>query len=292
MSWKQDFAHILRENEPLAPYTWLRVGGPARYFAEPTSVEELSLLLKRSAENNVLVRLLGAGSNLLVNDRGVDGLVIHLASAQFGEVQRQGNTLVSGGGAKLSHLVSIAAREGLAGLEDLAGIPGTVGGALHGNAGGQHGDIGAWTKSAVIMNRAGEMHTRSRREMNFSYRSSSLDELLILTAEFELEPSNPIEVTKRMQKNWIVKRAAIPPSNLSQGCLFKDHGGINAGDLIHQAGLKGAHVGNVQISEQYPNFVVIDPTGSAADVCELIDLISRTVKDRLGVELVPSLEIW
>ena len=292
MSWIAGFEHILRENEPLARYTWLRLGGPARYFAEPTSQEELQLLVKRASENGIPLRLLGSGSNLLVSDAGFPGLVIHLGVESFGKIERRGNALICGGGAKLSHLVSIAAREGLAGLEELVGIPGTVGGALHGNAGSQHGDIGAWTHSATLLTETGELVTRTRTQMQFYYRSSSLDELVILAAQFELEPANAAEVTKRMQKNWIVKRAGFPPSTLSQGSVFKDPGGVSAAAIIDEVGLKGLRVGDVQLSDQHPNFVIVGQSGTAVDVRELIDTVRRTVNDRLGLQLELGLEIW
>jgi UDP-N-acetylmuramate dehydrogenase len=292
MSWTAGFEHMLRENEPLASYTWLRLGGPARYFAEPTSRDELLSLVKRAAEQGVPARLLGGGSNLLISDAGFPGLVIRLGVETFGKIERQGNQLLVGGGAKLGHLVSIAAREGLAGLEELVGIPGTVGGALHGNAGSLHGDIGAWTDSALLMTRTGEIIKRGRSEMHFYYRSSSLDELIILEAQFALEPGNPTEITKRMQKNWIVKRATSPASALAQGCMFKDPGGMSAASIIDQLGLKGIRIGDVQLSERCPNFVIVGQSGTSADVRELIDIVRRTVMDRLGVDLEPGMEMW
>lgn len=292
MSWMRGLEHVVRENEPLAPYTWLRLGGPARYFAEPTTVDELLTLVKRCHEQEITARMLGGGSNLLISDEGVDGLVIHLAAASFAQIERRGNSLVVGGGAKLAHLVSTAAREGLVGLEDLVGIPGTVGGALHGNAGGPHDDIGAWIKSAKVIGRGGEAAQRSRSEMHFAYRSSNLDELIILEAVFELEPGDSVELTKRMQKNWIVKRASLPPSSLPQGHIFKDSSGMNAASIIEQAGLTGTRVGDAEISGHNANFILVGRNATSANVRDLIDNICRTVLDRLGVRLEPALEIW
>src|SRR5262245_38874748 len=127
--------HIVRENEPIAHFTWLRLGGPARYFAEPTSVDELKSLVIRCRDAHLQVRVLGGGSNVLIRDEGVAGLVVHLAAAAFGSISVQGTTVTAGGGAKLSHVISTSVREGLSGLEPLVGIPGTVGGALRTNAG-------------------------------------------------------------------------------------------------------------------------------------------------------------
>ena len=202
------FEHIVREQEPLAPYTWLRVGGPAQYFAEPTSVDELVELVKHCAENEVYVRVLGSGSSLLVREAGVNGLVIHLAAAAFSQISTDGNKVVGGGGAKLSHVISTAVREGLAGLEALAGVPGTVGGALHDNADANGTDIGQWTTKATMLSRSGAIVEQQGDQLRFAYRNSSLDELAILSAEFTLEKADPETLTKRMQKFWIVKQSS------------------------------------------------------------------------------------
>jgi UDP-N-acetylmuramate dehydrogenase len=292
MVWTRGLEHIVRENEPLAPYTWLRLGGPARYFAEPTTIEELTTLVKRCHEQGLPARMLGGGSNLLIGDQGVDGLVIHLSAGSFALIHRQGNRLVVGGGAKLSHLVSAAAREGLVGLEDLVGIPGTVGGALHGNAGGLHDDIGTWIKSATVITRGGETAERGRSEMHFAYRSSNLDELIILEAAFELERGDSVEITKRVQKNWIVKRAALPPTSSPQSYVFRDIGGQDPASLIVQAGLSGTRVGDAEVSGHNANFILTGRNATSADVRELIDNVKRTVLERLGVRLETAIEIW
>src|SRR5262245_24808099 len=161
------FEHITRENEPLAPCTWLRLGGAAQYFAEPTTVEELTALVRRCHEAELPVRVLGGGSNLLVRDEGVRGLVLSLGAAVFGRIQVAGRKLTAGGGAKLGHVISTAVREGLAGLEMLVGIPGTVGGALHTNSGTHSGDIGQSTASATVMTRQGQIVTRQKSEWRF-----------------------------------------------------------------------------------------------------------------------------
>jgi UDP-N-acetylmuramate dehydrogenase len=292
MSWLSGFEHFVRENEPLAPYTWLRLGGPARYFAEPTTPEELTSLVKRCHEQGITARMLGGGSNLVVSDHGVEGLVIHLTAGCFATLKRQGKHLVAGGGAKLAHLVSAAAREGFVGLEDLVGIPGTVGGALHGNAGGPHDDVGSWVRRATVVTRGGETADRSREEMQFSYRSSSLDELIILEAAFEMESGDPTEITKRLQRNWIVKRAWLPPAAIPQGYLFKDSSGTSASSIIEQAGLSGYRVGDAELSDHNANFVLIGRNATSADVRELIEHVRRTVLERTGAQLETAIEIW
>lgn len=286
------FEHIVRENEPLAPCTWLRIGGPAQYFAEPTSIDELQALVARFREQDLPVRVLGGGSNLVVRDEGVPGLVLRLSAPAFSEITVEGTTIRAGGGAKLGHLVSTAVREGLAGLEQLVGIPGTVGGALHGNAGTENCDIGQSTIKATVLTRAGEVRERGADELSFSYRQSSLNELAILSAEFGLEPDDVRELTKRMQTQWIIKRSVQPESDQNAALIFKNPGGLSADSLIEQAGLKGTRMGKVEVSDKHANFMVAEPGASSNDVIRLIELVKGRVSEFAGVELETEIEIW
>lgn len=292
MSWLSEFESIVRQGEPLAPYTWFRLGGPAQYFAVPQSHEQLAELVRRAHQEGEPIRLLGGGSNILVRDEGVPGLVIHLSAPCFGGIRVQGRHVIAGGGTRLGHVISTAVREGLGGLESLVGIPGTVGGALHGNAGGRGGDIGQWTYRATVMTVTGETMERTREDMVFAYRKSSLDELVILEAEFQLEQEDPQELTKRMQTQWIIKKASQPLGHQNAGCIFKNPRGISAGMLIDQAGLKGARMGGAEVSERHANFIIAEPGATAQDVLRLIELIRSRVADRLGVELETEIEIW
>jgi UDP-N-acetylmuramate dehydrogenase len=292
MPFKDGFEHILREGELLAPYTWLRIGGEAQYFAEPTGLEELSQLVSRCHAEDLPVRLLGAGSNVLVRDEGLPGLVIHLSAAQFCGVSVEDKDVVAGGGAKLSHLISVAVREGLAGLEPLVGIPGTVGGALHGNATSHGTDIGSCTQAATVLTHSGEIIQRSRDELFFAYRDSSLDELVILDARFSLEQAESRELTKRMQKRWIVNKAEQPLRDQATAMIFKDPGGISAASLIEQAGLQNSRIGGVELSERNANYVVAEAGSTARNVLDLIDLLRAGVAQRLGVTLETAIDIW
>ncbi|MEX2174107.1 MAG: UDP-N-acetylmuramate dehydrogenase [Pirellulaceae bacterium] len=286
------FEHIVREQEPLGPHTWLRVGGVAQYFAEPTSVDELAALVRRSEAEGLPVRILGGGSNLLVRDEGVPGLIVSLSPAAFGQIKIAGRRLTAGGGARLGHAISAAVREGLAGLEQLVGIPGTVGGALHTNACTLGGDIGQWTVAASVMNRKGEVVARSKKELRFGYRDSSLDDLVILEATLELEPGNPERLTKQMQQAWILKRAGQPLSDQSTGMIFKSHGGVSAASLIEQAGLQSARSGQAEISERNANYIVVSPRAASRDVLALIEQVRQGVAERTGVELETAIEVW
>ncbi len=189
-------------------------------------------------------------------------------------------------------MISAAVREGLAGLESLAGIPGTVGGALHGNATCHGTDIGHAVRGATVLTHSGEIVARSRGDLLFAYRESNLDELVILEAQFELESADPLELTKRMQKLWIVNKAAQPLRDQRAAMIFKDPGGISAASLIDQAGLHGTRAGGVELSDRNPNYAVAGSGASSRDVLGLIDFVREGVLQRLGVELETALDIW
>ncbi len=286
------FEKIVRHDEPLAPRTWLRLGGNAEFFAQPNSVEELAALVRRCREEEVPIRVLGGGSNLLIRTDGVRGMVVALVSSAFNQVGLTTRGISAGGGAKLGHVISTAVGAGLAGLEPLVGIPGTLGGALHGNAGTRGGDIGQWAARATVMTRTGEILVRERADLVFGYRQSSLDELVILNAEFELDEDDPERLTKRMQMQWIVKKAAQPMAHENPGRIFKNPRGMSAAMLVEQAGLKGAQVGGAQISPHHANYIVAGEGATSTDVLKLIDQIRSSVADRLGVELETEIEIW
>jgi UDP-N-acetylmuramate dehydrogenase len=284
--------NVVRQDEPMAGHTWFKLGGKAEYFAEPTTLDQLQAIVRRSREGDLPIRMLGGGSNLLVRDEGVAGIVIRLGEGEFTAISVAGQTVTAGGAAKLGHVISTAVRESLGGLETLVGIPGTIGGALNGNAGSRGGDIGQWTASASVLTRTGEIYHRQRDELVFAYRESSLDELVILEASFALERDDSEKLTKRMQKQWIVKKASQPMSHQSAGCIFKNPRGMHAGMLIEQAGMKGTQVGGAEVSQQHANFIIAHETATSKDVLELIEIVRQRVAERLGVELEREIEVW
>lgn len=292
MDLAEGLEHIVRRNEPLAAYSWFRLGGSADYFAEPTNVEELTELVRRCRAAEMPVRLLGGGSNLLVVSDLVSGLVVHLAAPAFGTIEHQASELVAGGGAKLGHVIAHAAREGLGGIETLIGIPGTVGGALRGNAGCPGNDIGQWTREVTVLTRDGELQTRGETELRFGYRESSLDDLAILSAKFQLEPRDVSEITRRMQKTWIVKRAKEPTGEFGHGRVFGDPHGMTATDLIEQAGLRNSEEGGARLCERNPNFIEVTSDATVHQIMKLIERIQREVNEQLNVELKLQLDVW
>lgn len=287
-----DFKKFVRRNVPLAMHTWLQLGGPAEYFAEPRDRDELSALLGRCRDENLPVRILGFGSNLLVADQGVKGVVIRLSAPAFSEIVPENGTLRAGGGAKLGRVVTTSVHEGLAGLEGLIGIPGTVGGAIRGNTGTNHGDIGEQVRRLSVAHFDGTIEELDRDQFSFTHRSSTLDNQIVLEATFQLEPEDPLELAKRMQKLWIVRKTAQPIAPHAAGLLFADPRGRGAAEMIAQAGLKGTRIGGASISDRNPNFVLIDPECSAADVLRLIEIVREQVDERTDTDLELQLEYW
>lgn len=292
MTLLSGFEHIVREKETLAPFTRLKIGGTAEYFAEPTTRDELVGLVKRFAGEDLPIRLIGSGSNLLVSDNGVPGLVIHLAAPEFSQITVSENRITAGGGAKLNHFVATAVREGFSGPERLVGLPGTVGGALHNNTNAHGVDIGNWVQTAEVLTRAGELKKHDRDSMSFSYMQSSLNELAILNADFMFEPETPEALTKAMQKLWIVRRASQPATELNAAYMFKDNGGDLASDLIDSAGLKGTRIGGIEICDTDPNFITAESGSSSEDVLKMIDLVKTQVAERLEATLEAAIQIW
>ena len=292
MSLLDQFSEILKRDEPLAPYTWLKVGGPAQFLIEPRDAEELARVVRACNLAGIPVRVLGGGSNVIVRDEGVGGAVLRLTNPAFSQIQITGNRVSAGAGALLSHVISETVRAGLAGFENLAGIPGTIGGALHGNAGGRHGEIALFVRRVTVLAASGETLVRTDDELQFDYRQSNLDELLVLEAEFELQPDDPDQISQRLKKFWIAKKASQPLSSQTAGCVFKNPRGQRAGQLIEQAGLKGARIGGAEINDRHANFIVTHEGASSDDVLRLMDLVRSKVAEQFGVPLEPEVKIW
>ncbi len=287
-----DFKAIVRQDVPLAMHTWMQLGGPAEYFAEPRSAEELSALLKIAQKENLPVRTLGTGSNILVPDEGVPGLVLRFTAPEFTEIRSEGRYVFAGGGAKLGRVITHSVHAGLGGIEGLIGIPGTVGGALATNAGTNNDDIGQSVESVKIISDAGEVRELARNEISFEYRHSSLEETIILSATLQLQEEDSFELSRRLQKLWIFRKTSQPMGHQCTGLVFKNPRGMIAGDLIERAGLKGTRIGGAVISERNANFIVAEAECTSTDVLRLIDLVQTQVQKRLDVDLEVGIEIW
>lgn len=292
MSSLDDFSDITRRDVPLSQYSWLKTGGLAQMLIEPTSVEQLIDVVRCCHQEQTPVRILGGGSNILIRDEGIAGVVLRLVGPAFEQVTISGNIVTAGAGALLSHVVTRTIEAGLAGFENLVGIPGTIGGALKGNAGGRSGDIGSYTKSVTVLTAKGDRFVRTDEELSFDYRSSSINELAILEAEFELQPGESEQISQKMRRIWITKKAAQPLAFQSAGCVFRNPRGLSAGALIEQANLKGTRIGNCEVSDRHANFIVTQEGATSKDVQQLIELIRAKVLETHGVKLELELQIW
>jgi UDP-N-acetylmuramate dehydrogenase len=292
-SLPEELRSFVTADEPLAPHTWFRLGGPAKLMARPRTVDQVLALLRFSREEDVPFKVLAGGSNVLVRDEGFPGLVIHMESPAFSDVAIQERQVESGAAVPLTALISQTARAGLAGLEMLTGIPGTVGGALRGNSGGRHGAIGSFVRRVTVVDASNEVQVREHDDLSFGYRWSNLDEPLILSARFELEPEDPESVVRRMRRIWIVKKENQPYGHQSSGCIFKNPTpDLSAGTLVDQAGLKGTRFGGAEVSDRHANFIVAQPGANAADVLRLIDQIHQRVWEQFGYDLERQIQIW
>jgi UDP-N-acetylmuramate dehydrogenase len=268
------------------------IGGPAEFLARPTSVEAVEALLAWSRQRGLPVWLLGRGTNLLVDDAGVRGLVMAVGPTAFRTVEVRGNRLVAGAGAALGEAVRTAIRAGLAGLEGLVGIPGSVGGAVRMNAGTRAGEIAAVTAAVTAVDPARGPVRIEGADLGLGYRTSSLGNRVVVEAEFKLTPADPAAMRERAAALAARRRAAQPLGERSAGCIFRNPAGTGAGRLIDEAGLKGTRIGGMAVSERHANFLVNRGGATFDDAMRLIDLARETVRRRFGVDLHLEVEIW
>jgi len=283
---------IVNADYPLGPRTWLKLGGPASYFIEPTTVEELRDVVTRCRQNEIPMYVLGSGANVLIDDAGVKGAVIHLAGDYFRQVTPIEGGLKVNAGADMGKLVLRCVRDGLAGMECLTGIPGTVGGCVKMNAGGAFGDIGSVIQSVDVMGLDGEVFTRHRPDLAFAYRSSNINARFILSAVFALSEDDPHRILKQVKQIWIYKKNTQPLAHRNAGCIFKNPRGLSAGALIDRAGMKGKRVGGAFVSDKHANFILADKGAKASDVLKLINMIRETVYKNSQVYLELEIEVW
>ncbi len=289
-----DLKHIVREDEPMANHTSFGIGGPARYFAEPRDLESFAQAFARGREAGLPIRILGRGSNILVTDEPHPWLVV---STRFlGDLRRIGNCIEAGSGIFLPRLVATAETWGLGGLEPLAGIPGSVGGAVAMNAGGRYGRLSDRLVGAMVVSPGGAPRWADPAELGLDYRYSIVPKtgLLVLSATLQLDKAARGDIRKRRLDIVAEKTASQPMDARSAGCVFKNPTppGKSAGWLIDQAGLKGTRVGGAVVSEKHANFIVNDANATAREVLQLIDTIVRRVHDTFGVLLRLEIEVW
>ena len=275
----------LLENEPMSKHTTYGIGGPAMAYVTPKDRFDLSNILKFSTKNEIPVYFVGTGSNLLVADNGIDGIVITPAKS-LKQLEIKKNWVVAESGVMLGKLVKECIKHNLTGLESLIGVPGTLGGALVMNAGAFGGEISNFLESVDIMTMKGEINTFSNSDIDFSYRFSSFkkDEFILL-ARFKLQTEVPEIINHKKLKASSGRKTNQPLRYRSAGSVFKNHKDYAAGYLIDNAGLKGTKIGDAEISTHHANFFINHGNASASDISALIRMAREAVLKKFDIEL-------
>ncbi len=277
-------------DEPMSKHTSLHIGGPADYFVRVTTERDLVGAIAVAREHELPVLILGGGTNMLVADRGVRGVVLQ---NDWSETSVDGLTITASSGTPLASVAAVAARSGIGGLEWMATVPGTVGGAVHGNAGA----FGAETKDhlvgATLMDLNGDTWTVPNGDLGFAYRTSNLQKtpIVVVSARFRGTPGDRASAVKRIKEIANERIAKQPLAQPNTGSIFRNPQGDHAGRLIESAGLKGATQGGAMVSTKHANFIVNMGDASASDVKALMDRCQREVRERFSVELVPEVEL-
>lgn len=296
MSWQGESPVRIEEGVSLAERTTWRIGGRARYYAEPHDIVGVAALLDAAQRHDLRVWILGGGSNLLVSDDRLDGLVIRLrAGADEDLLQRvpgDPGCVVAHASAPLGRLVHWAAKHGLGGLEEMAGIPGTLGGAVVMNAGSPTQGIGRLVERVVAVAPGGDCQEIPRKGLQFGYRKSNLAGSLVTEVVLRLQPDEAQAVTEATRRYMEGKRQRHPLSARTAGCVFRNPPGASAGILIDEAGLKGYRVGDALVSERHANFIVNAGRATCADVLAVIDHVRKVVDQRFDVSLDLEIKLW
>ncbi|MFH1407321.1 MAG: UDP-N-acetylmuramate dehydrogenase [Candidatus Omnitrophota bacterium] len=282
MNWRE---------EPLSAHTTFKIGGIAKYWIEPDTLNGLKKAVIFAKEKALPVLVIGSGSNMLVSDEGFAGVVIKLCKPDFCYLKFEGTHAVCASGLKLSELCAGAASSYLGGLETLYGIPGTVGGALAGNAGAGEKSICELIEEAQVMDTDGNIKTLEKKQINFGYRYSSLSDYIILSAKFKLQNAPRQEIEDKMKEALGSKKKTQELSLPSAGCVFKNPNGHSAGALIDACGLKGKRVGDAAVSGKHANFIVNLGKATFSDVEALIKELKAEVKNKKGILLEEEIKI-
>ncbi len=277
--------------EPLAHYTSFGIGGPADIMIIPEGVEDVRVALEVCRTEGIPYLLLGGGSNVLVRDGGFRGVILRLDGI-FAQLTVEGTRVRAGAGVRLSRLVAFCSKLALSGVESLAGIPGTVGGAVKGNAGAFGGSIADHLAEVHLLTRDGDRQIFSRDRLEFSYRHAALPEgAVVVEAAFDLEPGDPVQIRRRVSEKLLQRNRGQPVEWRSAGSVFRNPPGDYAGRLVEKAGLKGTRIGGACISPKHGNFIINLGGAMAGDVLALIDLMRHRVREEMHVELELEVQV-
>lgn len=292
------FKGKIKFNEPLYKRTTFKIGGFARFWAEPKDIDDLRSLLDLSKKKSLPLFVMGKGSNLLVKDEGYRGMVICLNSPYFKRIDLQDNAIFVCSGFALNDLINFTKDRILSGCEFLSGIPGTVGGALMTNAGVRRPktyNIGNLVEEVTVMDYNGRVKTLDKKQVTFGYRSSNLSKYIILGARLKLKKGDRQNILKNIRGFMEYRRSTQELSQPSAGCVFKNPMTAtairSAGELIDLCGLKGARIGDACVSNKHANFIVNLGSAQAKDVLGLIDLVQKKVKEKFEIALEPEIKI-
>ncbi|HEY6070399.1 MAG TPA: UDP-N-acetylmuramate dehydrogenase, partial [Chthoniobacterales bacterium] len=281
----------VRLYEPLAKHTTLRVGGPAQFWVEPRTEKAFGELIRFCRRENLPLFVIGRGSNLLVRDGGIRGVVVHPSGGDFDKIDIQKNEITAGVGAKLKEIAYAARGANLGGLEWMEGIPAEVGGALRMNAGAMGGQTFDNVTSVRYLDREGNAHTKKREELEVHYRNFPLlKENFAISATFRASPATRDQIESKLQESQEKRRTSQPIAK-SAGCIFKNPDSCPAGKLVDELGLKNSAVGKARVSEVHGNFIVNEGGATASEVLELIDRIKKEANAKRGIELETEVQI-
>ncbi|MFZ5647229.1 MAG: UDP-N-acetylmuramate dehydrogenase [Bacillota bacterium] len=289
---REQFKGNLLFKEPMSLHTSWRIGGPAEVLAEPRDVDDLVFILKCAGRYGIPLTVIGAGTNLLVKDGGIGGVVVQIG-AGFSYLRIEGEVVTAGGGLRLSRLASAARDAGLGGFEFIAGIPGTVGGAVLMNAGAYGSTVSNLIEEVTCVDYSGNLIRIEGVRMDWGYRKSGLEEkdLIVVEAVFRGTPRDRELIHADMEKYLSSRKAKQPLEYPSCGSVFKNPPGNYAGKLIDEAGCRGLRVGDAQVSHKHSNFIVNLGNARASDVLDLIDTVKRRVFEKSGINLEMEVKV-
>jgi len=290
-----DYRGEVMYDEPMSSHTYLGIGGPADIFVIPADAISLKKCLGFAVQRKMHVLIVGGGTNMLVSDNGFRGMLIslrHFSMKKTINERDDSDDVFIESGVPLQGLLGLCAEKGYAGIESLAGIPGTVGGAIVGNAGAFNQEIKDVITSLVIVNHNGNIKKVERKELSFGYRKLDIaEDVIVLSANMVLGKTDPEVIKRRMKETIEQKKRTQPVFERSAGCAFKNPEGDFAGRLIDAAGCKGMRVGGIAVSTVHSNFLVNKGNGTAAEYIELMNIVKEKVAEHSGIVLEPEIRI-
>ncbi|MCM8799205.1 MAG: UDP-N-acetylmuramate dehydrogenase [Candidatus Omnitrophica bacterium] len=292
MNWLKSLKGDVKFKESLSKYTTFKIGGKVDLFVEPYNLDELIFIIREAKVDNLPLRIIGRGSNLLINDSGLKGIVIRLNSPYFKRIERIDSLVKVGAGVSLERLLNYTCKEGLGGAEFLVGIPASLGGAIIMNAGTDESSLERILEEVVVIDYNGKIKRFKNKDIRFGYRFCSLYPYIIVEATLKFVPTESEEILKKRNSYLAYRRTTQELNYPSAGCIFKNPKVIPAGKLIDLCGLKGKRIGDAQVSFKHANFIINKGRATFKDVLRLIDYIKKKVKSIFNIELEPEIKIW